>query len=239
MKKILIPTDFSPCAENAFVVALEIARKAGTGLIVQHLFDDKSGSKHVLVNKMGEAEQPDAALTYAKAELDALVRRANQAGVQAKPLLVMNKGVDKIENYIEPLGIDFVVMGSHGATGIRELVIGSNTQRVVKHSTAPVLVIKDKPEAINFSKVLFASTFHEDPGKAINLVLKLSNLWNGTIHLLYAGLGKDDQTKAEVDEKMNVLERQFPKPRLPETSLPPMMPNGALSMRPMTSIRML
>ena len=48
---------------------------------------------------------------------------------------------EQIERYIKPLNIDFVVMGSHGATGIRELVIGNNTQRIVRKSSIPVLVI--------------------------------------------------------------------------------------------------
>lgn len=207
MKKILVPTDFSACAENAFSVALEIARKAGAELIVQHLYDDKSGSMHVLPTKPIET---DPALGHAKAKLDELVASAERAGVHTRPLLVMNKGTDKIENYIEPLGIDLVVMGSHGATGIRELVIGSQTQRVVRHATAPVLVIKNKPDVVTFDKILFASTFHENPAKALGSVSKLRELWNSTIHMLYIGLENDKQTKAEVDEKMNTLQAQFP-----------------------------
>lgn len=206
MKKILVPTDFSACAENAFSVALEIARKSGAELTVQHLYNDKSGSMHVLLTKPLET---DPSLGQTKAKLDELVASAERTGVHARPLLVMNKGTDKIENYIEPLGIDLVVMGSHGATGIRELVIGSQTERVVRHATAPVLVIKNKPDEINFYKILFASTFHENPAKALGKVLQLSQYWSGTIHVLYIGLENDKQTKVEVDEKMNALQAQF------------------------------
>jgi nucleotide-binding universal stress UspA family protein len=208
MKKILVPTDFSACAESAFSVALEIARNAGAELIVQHLYDDKYGSKHVLTKS--EKPETDPALGPVKAALDELVTRAEHIGVNARPLLVMNKGIDKIENYIEPLGIDLVVMGSHGATGIRELVVGSQTERVVRHASAPVLVIKHKPENIKFEKIVFASTFHEDPAKAVAEVLKLAALWKGVVHLLYVGLEKDKQAKAEIDEKINALEAQFP-----------------------------
>lgn len=207
MKKILIPTDFSACAENAFYVALEIAHKADAELIIQHLYDDKSGSMHVLLNKPLET---DPVLGQAKAKLDELITLAGRAGVNARPLLVMNRGTDKIENYIEPLGIDLVVMGSHGATGIREWVVGSHTQRVVRHSSAPVLVIKNKPGTVSFERIMFASTFHEDPSKALSSLVKLTGLWRSTIHMLYIGLENDKQTKAEVDEKMNVLQAQFP-----------------------------
>lgn len=212
MKKILVPTDFSTCAENATSVALEIAKRAGSHVVFQHFFPDLSGSLHTLKpdTRQDENTLQKEALGYTKAKLDELVMRAEHLGLTATPLLVMNKGTDKIENYIQPLGIDLVVMGSHGATGIRELIIGSNTQRVVRHATAPVLVVKDKPERIDFSNILFASTFHEDPSRVLDTTITLAALWNGTVHLVYVGLEKDEQTKAEVQEKMNVLTAQFP-----------------------------
>lgn len=212
MKKILVPTDFSACAENAIVVALEIAKRAGAHIVFQHFFPDISGSLHTLKQEthQDEGTLQREALGHAKAKLDELVSHAEHLGLSATPLLVMNKGTDKIENYIEPLAIDLVVMGSHGATGIRELILGSNTQRVVRHATVPVLVVKDKPEKVDFSNILFASTFHEDPAQVLDTPVKLASLWSGTIHLVYVGLEKDKQTKAEVQEKMNVLSTQFP-----------------------------
>lgn len=213
MKKILVPTDFSACAESAISVALEIAKRAGSHVVFQHLFTDTSGSMHTLKPESRQEENTlqKEALGHAKAKLDELVNHAEHLGLTATPLLVMNKGTDKIENYIEPLGIDLVVMGSHGATGIRELILGSNTQRVVRHATAPVLVVKDKPDKIDFSNILFASTFHEDPSRVLDAPIKLASLWNGIIHLVYVGLEKDKQTKAVVQEKMNVLTTLFPK----------------------------
>jgi nucleotide-binding universal stress UspA family protein len=216
MKKILVPTDFSPCADNAVAVGLEIARKANSEIVFHHLFDDKSGSLHTLKPEAAQKERArqDAELGHAKASLDALVHQAGQIGLSAKPLLVMNKGTDKIENYIEPLQIGLVVMGSHGASGIRELIIGSQTQRVVRHATAPVLVIKHKPDRISFEDILFASTFQEDPRPILDKLIQFASLWGGIIHLLYIGLEKDKQTKAEVEEKMNTLARQFPNAKL-------------------------
>ncbi len=211
MKKILIPTDFSACAENATSVALEIAKRAGAHLVFQHFFPDTSGSLHTLkadTQKDANVQQKEA-VGRAKAKLDELVIRAEHLGLKATPLLVMNKGTDKIENYIEPLGINLVVMGSHGATGMRELILGTQTQRVVRHATAPVLVVKHKPDKIDFNNILFASTFHEDPSHVLDTPIALASLWNGTIHLVYVGLEKDQLTKAQVQEKMNVITNQF------------------------------
>lgn len=211
MKRILVPTDFSPCANKAVRVAMEIAKRANAEIVFQHLFPDASGSLHTLkpAAQQTERQKQDAALGHAKAGLDNLVHEAEQAGLAARPLLVMNKGTDKIENYIESMGIDLVVMGSHGASGFRELIIGSQTQRVVRHATVPVLVIKHEPGSIHFKNIVFATTFYDDPVKALPIQLALAEMWKGTIHLLYIGLEKDPQTKAEVEEKMQQLEGQF------------------------------
>jgi nucleotide-binding universal stress UspA family protein len=212
MRKILVPTDFSECAANAVRAALEIARRAGAEITFLHLFPDASGSVHTPKPAVQNVEhQPQhAALGQAKASLDALVRQAGQAGVTAQPMLVMDRGIDKIENYIDALNIDLVVMGSHGATGIRELILGSQTQRVVRHATVPVLVVKHKPDPLSFSNIMFTSTFHENPTGVLRMPVALAALWKGTIHLLYIGLEKDHQTKEGVEEKMRLLEEQFP-----------------------------
>jgi nucleotide-binding universal stress UspA family protein len=212
MRKILVPTDFSECASNAVQVALEIAKRAKAEIIFQHVFPDISGSLHTLKPALQNVEhqQQNAALGQAKASLDALVRQAEQAGLTTQPLLVMDRGSDKIENYIDAMNIDLVIMGSHGITGIRELILGSQTQRVVRYATVPVLVIKHRPDALSFSNIMFTSTFHENPATLLHIPVILARLWNGTIHLLYIGLEKDHQTKDEVEEKMRHLEAQFP-----------------------------
>lgn len=209
MKKILVPTDFSPCAENAVAVALEIAAKAGAEIAFLHLFADKSGPLHVPQAKISSPKQ-DAEYGTAQSSLDALVKRAEGKKISAKPLLVRNTGNDKIENYLAPLQIDLVVMGSHGATGIREFIIGSNTQRVVKNASAPVLVIKHKPKKMAFENILFASTFRGDDFRMLPILVKLASLWTASIHMLHINADTGPDYFAEAQEKMRAIEKTFP-----------------------------
>ncbi len=123
--------------------------------------------------------------------------QSRTARLNATPLLVFDKGNERIENYIRPLDIDLVVMGSHGASGIRELVIGSNTQRVVRHATVPVLVVKNKiKEPFNIDRIIFASTFATDTISDFDQVARFAKLWNATLDILFVNF-KDkviDQT---------------------------------------------
>jgi nucleotide-binding universal stress UspA family protein len=212
MKKILVPTDFSPCSENALHVAIEIAKRAHAQVTLQHLYADSSGAFHTPKHTAsGAPANHDEFLALAKSKLDEAVKYAEHKGVDARQLLVMNRGSDKIENYIAPLAIDLVIMGSHGASGIREMIIGSHTQRVVRHAKAPVLVIKHKPRAISIANIMFASTFHDGgPSPALMVPVELASLWHGKIHLLYVGLEKDKRKKKDIEEKMTLLRKQFP-----------------------------
>ncbi len=212
IKKILVPTDFSACAQNAVDVSIELAVRANAHIVFQHLIADRYGNLHVPKQdrEADGREVADPMIGKARSKLDELVAAAARLGISAQSLLVINKGNDRIENYIKPLDIDLVVMGSHGASGIREWIIGSVTQRVVRHAEAPVLVVKHRPEKIKFDSILFASTFHDDPFDALTIPVAITTLWKGTIHLLYIGLEKDHQSKADIEQKMELVEKQFP-----------------------------
>ena len=66
-------------------------------------------------------------------------------GLKAQEFLVFDKGREEIDKHIKHHKHDFIVMGSHGANGLKQ-VLGSNTQKVVRNSPVPVLVVKKKPK---------------------------------------------------------------------------------------------
>jgi nucleotide-binding universal stress UspA family protein len=184
MKNILVPTDFSDCAHNAARAAMLVATKFKADIHFLHIMPNPDESKHVPYNtKTSMANQQKG---HAQNELNLLVVKATQLGLKATPLLVFDKGNERIENYIKPLMIDLIVMGSHGATGIRELVIGSNTQRVVRHSLVPILVIKNLIGGLfKIENILFASTFEEETTKAFGIVAGFAKLWKAAVHILF------------------------------------------------------
>lgn len=212
MKKILVPTDFSECADNAVAVAKLLALKSSAQLIFQHLCESSESVSHTLKaeSKFSKHRAKESDELVAEAKLYALVKETCALGIDAQPLLVFNKGSETIESYIKPLGIDLVVMGSHGATGIRELLIGSHTQRVVRHTDSPVLVVKHRPKKGEFNSILLASTFHENLTDMIEPVIDIAKLSSCTIHLLYVGLEDDPQSKNMIEKKMNELTQLYP-----------------------------
>jgi nucleotide-binding universal stress UspA family protein len=130
--------------------------------------------------------EPDSnEVGHAKNELYLLVKKAEERGVKATPVLVMDKGNEFIENYIEPYGIDLIVMGSHGVKGIREFILGSNTLHLTHHAKVPVLVVKMPINPDGFKNILFASTFRGDIQDSFGEVARLARLFKAKLHLVF------------------------------------------------------
>ncbi|MBI5257878.1 MAG: universal stress protein [Burkholderiales bacterium] len=143
-KHLLIPTDGSAASERAIRQALQLARETGarvTGLHVIRPF-------HLFAYQVDLVEESRAsyeANTHALARslLDAVLRGAKELGVQADSrIVVAEHPYQAIIVTAGDAGCDLVVMASHGRRGMQALLLGSETQKVLTHSTVPVLVLR-------------------------------------------------------------------------------------------------
>ena len=185
MKRILVPTDFSECAGYAADVAVLLAKQSKATIYFLHLAVDYTGPSHV-PGKSTLKVHPS--IGHARFKMDQLLKMAGEHGVEAKAEFVLGSGQEEIEDYIKPLAIDWLVMGSHGATGIREAIIGSKTQHVIRNVQIPSLVIKRPLKKITLKNILFASTFRYDVYDALKPSVEFAKLWNGSLHMLFINL---------------------------------------------------
>ena len=118
-------------------------------------------------------------------------------GVKVTPIVKHFKGFSEVSDVAEEQRADLIVMGSHGVSGFTEVFVGSNTEKVVRHSKIPVLVIKQKPGNLNFETVVFASDFSS--------YIKASKILQDTskIHLLYVNVpGENFKSTAEMEQQV-------------------------------------
>ena len=94
------------------------------------------------------------------------------------------KLVDEIIKCINEREIDFLIMGSHGTSGVSEIIIGSNTQKVVRLVHCPVLITKGPVEDVNFKKIVFASNFNLDQKPVFLKFKEIVAPFEPEIHLL-------------------------------------------------------
>ena len=183
MKKILVPTDFSDHAYYALQVAAQIARKNGGEIILLHMLElphqagDAIGSGHDLPEIM---LFKDSTIN----RLEELMDDECLEGLKVSEIVQFELAFEGIMKVSEKNNIDLIVMGSHGASGLKEMFIGSNAEKVVRNSAAPVLIIKKDTGEFNVDKFVFASDFADEIRKPFAKVVEFANKFGAELELV-------------------------------------------------------
>jgi len=184
MKKILVPTDFSDHAEYALKVAAQIARKNNGEIFLFHMLELPSQESDA-INEGSDIPEIMFFMQKARERFADLVASPYLEGIKITEAIQFEKAFDGIINNSKKHEIDLIVMGSHGASGFHEMFIGSNTEKVVRTSDVPVLVIKKEQAEFNPEKFVFASDFSEEIKKPFAKVVEFANSFNTQLHLVY------------------------------------------------------
>ncbi|RYM33258.1 universal stress protein [Brumimicrobium glaciale] len=209
MKNILVPTDFSECAQIATEFALEIAKKANAEIHFLHLIMTPVDWVNLPKEQEDNFHETKKEIGYAKGELAKLTRRAEKMGLKSKHFLVFDKGREEIDLHTKHHKHDFIVMGSNGEKGYKG-VLGSNTQRLVRKSNVPVLVIKQKPENFEIKNILFASTFNKDAIQSFKQIVDFAKLMKAQIHLLNVNTPANFKETGEAIANMEAFLKPYP-----------------------------
>jgi nucleotide-binding universal stress UspA family protein len=208
MKKILVPTDFSKPAQIAVDTARDIALKTGAQLILLHVVEDvASGSYNVEgeVNFDGDAEDRLFTLKLIEKSRKLLEKQASDpklSGVKVKTLLRLGTPFHGMQTIITEQKVDLVVMGTSGRTQIEEMVIGSNTEKIVRLSHCPVLTVQKKPSNSDFKSIVYATSLNKDEEVFSRVVRNTQELYNATIHLVYVNTPGNFQREVVVRKYM-------------------------------------
>lgn len=183
MKQILVPTDFSEHAENALKVAAQIAKKNNSEIIILHLLELPSQMKDAI---LGGASIPETMLFIKKANemLHEISSKPYLDGISIIEITKIDKPIHGITQISKEYNVDLIIIGSHGSSGIEELLIGSTTEKVVRNSEIPVLIIKNDIPNFNPSNIIFASDFSDETKKPFEKFTNLSKFFESKLHLV-------------------------------------------------------
>lgn len=141
-KRILIPTDGSNASERAILAAIAFAKDAGAELFAMTAvpeFHTVTANAEMLEQTREEYET--ASRAHGQRLLDDVAAEARKAGVQCTTVLaVSDDPYEAIISSARDKYCDLIIMASHGRKGIKGLLLGSETQKVLTHSAIPVLV---------------------------------------------------------------------------------------------------
>ena len=134
IKKILYPTDFSSYSNQAYFHAISLAEKHRASLTILFVYNP---DKVTTPDSHGDEE---ADRRYWRAQLEQI--RPTDPRIAVRHVLLQGDPAGEIVRYGRDTGMDLIVMGTHGRTGVDRLLMGSVAEKVLREASCSVLVVK-------------------------------------------------------------------------------------------------
>jgi nucleotide-binding universal stress UspA family protein len=174
MNQILIPTDFSDCANEATEVAFEIAKKTDAKILFLHSLEVPTG--WVMMPKDLEDHYPDVQkqIGQSKNQLIEMLKIAKRNGVEATQSLAFSDSYKDVTQTLKDKNHDLIIIGSQGRKGVDSFFLGSVAAKIMRVAKTPVLIIKKRPENLRFKTIVFASGLEDDTHEAFGRLLNFA-----------------------------------------------------------------
>lgn len=136
MKTIIAPVDFSATSKNAVLFAAELAKRSSARLLIVNIIQ-KGGDEETSTKKLKSLESD--------------LKKSLESGLKCESFLAHGDLITTLKKIIAVQQPDLIIMGTKGASGLKKILIGSNTVKVIAKTTVPVFVI---PEVARFEDFL-------------------------------------------------------------------------------------
>lgn len=211
MKKILVPVDFSKYSEYALEVASKLGSQQGAEIILLHMM---GMSDSILANsEIAEEAEAKYVLKLAKEKILEFTEKRYLKGVPVKAIIQNYKDFDEVNQVAQEQNCDLVVMGSHGSGGLSELFVGSNTEKVVRSSNVPVIVIKEQNHDFNITKIVMACDLEMENVPVYQKALSFAKLNNASLEMVYVhSAGANFRGRDDVTERMESFKKSLEEP---------------------------
>ncbi len=208
MKRILVPTDFSPCALQATKVAAGIAKKTGARLFLLHVVNMPITYDNASIQSYQDTNEGLFILSVIKKRFEELMNMPFMKEVNAVEAIQFDGIYETIAKQAEDHDMDLIVMGSHGAGGLKEVFVGSNTERIIRLAKCPVLTVKNGVD-LEIKDIAFASNFYGENDTVFNKVKDFADLFGAKLHLVKIITANKFETTAYSKRLMEDLAKDF------------------------------
>ena len=207
-KRILCATDFSDFSNHTISYGVALAKEFEAKLFVSHVIDLSSVAIYGEF-QLDPVGQQNRIMEDADTQLKELT---GDQPISWEPLITVGKPADEISRVVEEKDIDLVITATRGRSGLKRIILGSVTERLMRTLTCPLLVV-NSPEhkfvsaadqAIKLEKILVGCDFSPDSGQAFKHALSLAQEFQAELHLAHviepptqSGLHKEDKPVLE------------------------------------------
>jgi nucleotide-binding universal stress UspA family protein len=196
MKKIIVPTDFSDNAKKALDVAVEIARRSQGEIVVFNAYD-LPYSQNVMTTALLDVMKENS-----ENGLEIISETLKDSGVKFRTEARLGNPIRAVKDLVQKESADLVVLGTKGASGIEEVLIGSNAASILHAVKAPVLAIPEKGTIDDWKEIVYAIDLnHKGEEEALKHLRSLALLFNSKISVVHV--------QREGDKELKVIDKHF------------------------------
>ncbi len=189
MKKILCATDFSDFSNYTIPYGVALAKEFGAKLYICHVIDLSSIAVYGEF-QLNPVDQQNRIRKQAAEQLDEII---GEQPVQWEPLITVGHTADEVSRLVDEKEIDLVIAATRGRSGLKRLILGSVTERLMRVLTCPLLVVHSPEhkfvdsvnQKITLKKILVGCDFSPDSDLAFQHALSLAQEFEADLHLAY------------------------------------------------------
>ena len=191
LKRILVTTDFSDESKKALPYAAVLAERFGARIALLHVLE--SPSRFVGMETMALLSSGDAAAGRAYGALDAMAKKAFKSEAAVTTHVQTGKPIHEIVKASRELGVDLVILATHGYSGLKHTFLGSTTERVVREMECAVLAVRgrqdedvsrtQKPAALQ--RIVLATDFSANAAQALPAAETLARAFDSSLTLMH------------------------------------------------------
>jgi nucleotide-binding universal stress UspA family protein len=214
MKNILVPIDFSKKSEYASKMAAKIAEKSGSTVYLLHMIDLPTG---IIDMGAGSNFSIPESMLYLRKVKEKIIEFKDKFFLETTEVhhsIRFQNPHQGILKYADKIDADLIIMGSKGHSDFEEILIGSNTEKVVRTSTRPVIVVKKDSKKFKMKNLVFASSFKkEDKKEVFRKFLDFANQFNSKIQLLKVNTPSNFESTRDAKVKIQEFIKDFQLPK--------------------------
>lgn len=188
MKSILVPTDFSEHANFALDLAKQLALKHEMSIQLLHIVE-QPGSHYITPVTGGTHDQIENVFVLrliekVKAQLQNTANEVAQQGIPTTFKVKIGNPFKHISSQIKSEDYNLIVMGTQGISGLDEVMVGSNTEKVIRHASCPVITLKEKSDLEKIDDIVFAISYFSQNDYLANQLKEIQGLFGAKVHLV-------------------------------------------------------
>ena len=207
--KILFPTDFSEAADHAFIYALKLADKLGAEILTLHVYELPNVRGAHLPNTIRRVYDSITFETFENYKdyiphIREIAAEANMAHITCKHALVRgthNGTIKAIVNHADKAGADFIIMGTTGASGLKEVFLGSVAAEVLENSNCPVLAVPFKAQFDGkIDKIAYCTDYHSLDHETLASAEHFAGWFDAELYIVHVDVSHTEDLSHKMDK---------------------------------------